>query len=597
MMEIREDLGPIRRRAVFLLLSAFFVLGGLHLRIAQLQILEGPHWREMAENNRLRRLPLAAVRGRIYDRRGNVLADNLPTWNLLLFPDEARNLDETLLFVADLGLGEASGLHERVRRRGVDRLAPMVIAEGLDWRQVSRVRSHQSDHPELSVVAGFRRHYPFGSATAHVIGHLRMVSDDELRASPRLDPSTRVGATGVENLADDFLTGDAGERWVVVSAVGRQLGVVRETSASAGKDLAVTIDANLQRVAADALGDRAGAIVALDPNTGAVRAMYSAPSFDPEIFSGPLSREDWQRLSIDPRHPLQDRSLQGTYPPGSTIKPFLALAALAEGLITPDWSVTCTGNIVLHGHPFRCWQRGGHGRVDLERSLEASCDIYYYQVGQRLGIERMARWLGFFGFGRPTGVGLPSEAAGLIGTPDWSRRVRGTPWYPGEAVSVSIGQGPILTTTAQLARAFTVLANGGRLLTPHLVVDEHPAEAIDLDLDSGQLEIVRRSLELVVHGQYGTARRLASLPVAGKTGTAQVARLQDGVDSSELAPHLQHHAWFVGWAPLVDPEIVVAVVVEHGGGGGSIAAPTAMPVFAAALSGARTTPGADDPPG
>jgi len=582
-MEIREDLGPVRRRAVALLAIVFLLLGALHLRLVQLQIFEGAHWRRMAENNRLRRIPLASVRGRIYDRRGNVLADNHPTWNLLLFPDEAARLDETILFIASLGVADAAALHERVAARGVDRLAPLVVAEDLDWSHVTRVRAHQSDHPELSVVAGFRRHYPFGPATAHAVGHLRLVSEGELRAAPGLDPTARVGATGIEALADTFLTGHAGERWVVVSAVGRQLGVVRESPAAAGRDLSVTLDARLQRIAADALGERAGAVAAIDPDTGAVRVLYSAPSFDPELFSGPLSPEDWDRIASDPRHPLQDRCLQGTYPPGSTIKPFLALAGLTEDAVTPDWTVYCSGSVVLHGHPFRCWRRGGHGTTDLEHSLEASCDVYYYQLGQRLGIDRMARWLGLFGFGRTTGIGLPSEAAGLIGTPEWSRRVRGTPWYPGEAVSVSIGQGPVQATAIQLARAYAALANGGRLVTPHVIVGDGGTQPFDLDLDPGHLARINRGLEKVVHGEHGTARSLAALPVAGKTGTAQVARLVEGVDSDELAPHLQHHAWFVGWAPLDHPRLVVALVVEHGGGGGSIAAPSAAVLFSAAL--------------
>lgn len=561
----------------------FLLLGGLHLRLAQLQIVEGGHWRRMAENNRLRRLPLASVRGRIYDRRGHVLADNHPTWNLLLFPDEAERLDETILFIASLGVAEASALHERVDKRGVDRLAPLVVAEDLDWSRVTRVRAHQSDHPELSVVAGFRRHYPLGPATAHAVGHLRLVSEDELRATPGLDPSTRVGAIGIEALSDRFLTGRAGERWVVVSAVGRQLGVVREVPAAAGRDLSVTLDAGLQQIAAQALGDRAGAVAAIDPNSGAVRVLYSAPSFDPELFSGPLSPESWNRISSDPRLPLQDRCLQGTYPPGSTIKPFLALAGLTEEFITPDWTVYCSGSVVLHGHPFRCWRRGGHARTNLEHSLEASCDVYYYQLGQLLGIERMAQWLGLFGLGQRTGIGLPSEAAGLVGTPEWSRRVRGTPWYPGEAVSFSIGQGPIQVTALQLARAFAALANGGRLITPHVVVGAEGVHSFDLDLDPRHLAKVNHGLEMVVHGERGTARSLGALPVAGKTGTAQVVRLIEGVDSEELAPHLQHHAWFVGWAPLDDPQLVVALVVEHGGGGGSIAAPTAAALLSAAL--------------
>jgi len=594
-MEIRENLGPVRRRSVVLLLAVFLIFGALHVRIAQLQLVEGAHWRRMAENNRLRRLPLAAVRGRIYDRRGQVLADNLPTWNLLLFPDEARNLDGTLLFVASLGVGDAATLHERVNRRGIDRLAPMVVGENLDWSQVTRVRAHQSDHPELSVVAGFRRHYPLGPATAHAVGHLRLVSEEELELDPELDPNARVGATGIEALADGFLTGGAGERWVVVSAVGRQLGVVREEVSMPGKDLAVTLDAELQQVAADALGDRGGAVAAIDPDSGAVRVLYSAPSFNPELFSGKLSSEDWRNLAEDPSHPLQDRCLQGTFPPGSTIKPFLAMAALQENLITPEWSVHCSGGITLYGHRFRCWRRGGHGTVNLSRSLEASCDVYYYQLGQRLGIEKMAGWLETFGFGRRTGIGLPSEATGLVGNPEWSRRVRGTPWYPGEAVSVSIGQGPVLTTAIQLARGFAALANGGRLVTPHVVVDPDNPEPIDLGLNPAHLERIIRGLDLVVHGDHGTARTLAALPVAGKTGTAQVVRLTEGVKADELAPNLQHHAWFVGWAPVEHPKIVIALVVEHGGGGGSIAAPTASALFSAALGGGRSQP--DDAPG
>jgi penicillin-binding protein 2 len=580
-VEIREDLAPIRRRAVVLLLVVFCCLGGLHLRVAQLQLVAGEHWRRMAENNRLRRLPLTATRGTIYDRRGRTLADNRPAWNLWLFPDEARSLDQTLLFVADLGVADAADLHDRVRQRGIDRLAPMVIAEDLTWPQVARVRSHQSDHPELSVVAGFRRHYPYAAATAHAIGHLRLVTDQELTLQPDLGPDTRVGATGIEALADGFLRGDAGERFVVVSALGRQLGVVRELAASSGKDLAVTLDAELQTVAAEALGDRSGAVVAIDPRNGAVRILYSSPSFDPGLFAGRLSPDAWANLADDPRHPLQDRCLQGTYPPGSTIKPFFALAGLAEGLVSSRWSVECTGSILLHGHRFRCWRRAGHGSVDMARSIEASCDIYYYQLGQRLGIEGMASWLRTFGFGGRTGLGLPSEATGLIGTPEWSRRVRGTPWYPGEAVSVSIGQGPVLVTVLQLARAYAALANGGLLVTPHVVVGQRRAEIVDLNLDPTDLEIVTRGLELVVHGERGTARSLARLPVAGKTGTAQVVGLTEGVDSDDLEPHLQHHAWFVGWTPVEQPALVVALVVEHGGGGGSVAAPTAGAIFSA----------------
>lgn len=582
-MEIREDLAPIKRRSAVLLIAMFAALGTLNLRLVELQLAEASMWRQRAENNRLRRVPLISPRGRIYDRRGRVIAGNLPTWQLLLFPDEARDLDSTMLFLASSDLASAGELREQLRTRRIGRLAPVVVAEDLSWPQVACVRSHQSDHPELAVVSGFRRHYPSATLAAHAVGHLRMVSREEVLADPELDPNVLLGATGIEALRNGFLAGRDGERYVVVSAVGRELGVVRERSARSGRDLGSTIDLDLQMIAAEALGDFGGSVVALDPDSGAVRVLYSAPSFDPNLFVGRLSRAEWDLLSRNESHPLQDRSIQGVYPPGSTIKPFLALAGLTDETIPPQWSISCRGQVSLHGHPFRCWRRSGHGRVALERSLEVSCDSFYYMLGQSLGIDGMARWFRVFGFEQATGVGLGPEASGLIGTPEWSRRVRGTPWYPGEAVSVSIGQGPLLVTPLQLARAYAALANGGRLVTPYIAEPNPNPIGLDLELDPELLARIVEGLRLVTHGKEGTARSLARLPVAGKTGTAQVARLQEGVDVQDLPPHLRHHAWFVGWAPLEHPRLVVVVIVEHGGGGGSVAAPVARAVLERAL--------------
>ncbi len=583
-MEIREDLGPQKKRAAVALIVVLLLFGGLHLRLGQLQLMQGTTWRRLAENNRLRRIPLISPRGRIYDRRGVVLADNVPTWELLLFPNEAQDVDGTILFLARLDIADAETLRRRVSERRLARLAPLVMAENLSWEEVARIRSHQSDHPELAVVSGFRRHYPLAETTAHVVGHLRLVSQHELDTQPDLDLNTLVGATGIEALRNPFLSGRDGARFVVVSAVGQQIGIVRQQPAVSGRDLGTTLDSNLQAVAARALGDYAGTVVALDPRSGAVRVLHSAPSFNPELFVGRLSEDQWLELTSNPKHPLQDRSLQGVYPPGSTIKPFLTLAGLGEGEIGPGSTVTCRGSVTLYGHPFRCWRRSGHGRVDTVRSLEVSCDPFYYQLGHRLGIEKMAKWFRLFGFGQPTGIGFAPENTGLIGTPEWSRRVRGTPWYPGEAISVSIGQGPLLTTSLQLARAYAALANGGQLVTPHLVESGDLPGPVNLGLDPLHLELVVRGLELVVHGRDGTARAQARLPMAGKTGTAQVARLQDGVDSKDLPDHLQHHALFVGWAPLEEPRLVVAAIVEHGGGGATTAAPVVAAVIEAAMT-------------
>jgi penicillin-binding protein 2 len=502
---------------------------------------------------------------------------------VLLYPNEAHNLEETALFLARQGISEVSVVRKLLAERRISRMAPVVVGENLGWNQVAAVRAHQSDFPELSVVSRFRRHYPYGTLTAHAVGHLQPVSKAQLADDPELEPDAMIGATGIEAAEDEFISGRFGERWIMVSAVGRQLGVVREVEPSPGHDLGLTLDIGLQRVAAETLGDHAGAVVALDPRNGAVRVLYSSPSFDPGVFGGRLSRADWLRLLDDPRHPLQNRCLQGVYPPGSTIKPFLALAGLSEGLVTPDTTVYCNGSIVLHGHRFRCWRRGGHGLVDLQRSIEESCDVYYYLLGQRLGIDGMASWLHRFGFGQPTGLDLAFESAGLIGTPEWSRRVRQTAWYAGEAVSVSIGQGPVLATAVQLAAAYATLANKGRSVRPYLAALERQSGGTH-DFDAGHVATVNTALARVVGGAHGTARRLAGLPIAGKTGTSQVARLQEGVAASELPPHLRHHALFVGWAPLDGPELVVAAIVEHGGDGGAAAAPVVGRVIEAHLS-------------
>jgi penicillin-binding protein 2 len=594
-MELREDLGPLRRRTVLLFLLVFAALGLLHLRLVDLQLVHGAEWRDLAENNRLRRLPLPGPRGWIYDRRGEVLAENVPSWELLLFPDEAQNLNDTRLFLAQTSVTDAPTFNDRIAVRRIGRMAPLVVGEDLSWNQVAAIRSHQSDYPELTVVSRFRRYYPFGKLTSHVVGHLQPVSREALEADARLEPDTMVGATGIEVAEDSFISGRAGERWVMVSAVGRQLGVVSEVAPRAGHDVGLTLDVGLQKAAAAALGDHSGAVVALDPQSGAVRVLYSAPSFDPTVFGGRLSRSDWLALQEDPLHPLQNRCLQGIYPPGSTIKPFLALGGLEDGLIDPNATVYCNGSVVLYGHRFRCWRRGGHGFVNLERSLAESCDVYFYLLGQRMGIEGMAKWLRRFGFGKRTGVDLSFEASGLIGTPEWSRQVRGTPWYPGEAVSVSIGQGPVLATTVQLARAFAFLANRGEPITPHLMAAPSAPPAFET-IDRDYLAMITSALAEVVHGPSGTARRFASLPMAGKTGTAQVVRLQEGVDADDLAPEFRHHAWFVGWAPLDEPSLVVSVIVEHGGDGGSTAAPVAAQVIEAHLALGVSAPAAPSTP-
>ncbi len=586
-MRIRTDPILFRRRSRVVLALILGALGFIHFKLAHLQIIQGESWAQLAENNRLRRIPIPAPRGRIFDRQGGLLADNAPAWQLLVFPDEANDLDRTVDFLTAQGIIEGEALNKKFAARRIGTMAPLVVAENISWEHVARVRSHQSDFPELSVVSGYRRSYPLSAGTAHVVGYLRKMTESEAEALEDFQPDQMIGATGIEALGEDRLQGRYGKRRVIVSAVGQQLGMVEEDGATPGQDLVVTIDTRIQKAAVEALGDNAGAVVVLDVNTGAVRALYSSPSFDPNLFSSPLSSERWSEISGDPQHPLQNRCLQGTYPPASTIKPFLALAGLQEGLVDPKWSVYCRGSITLYGHTFRCWRRGGHGTVDMKRGLEVSCDIYFYLLGQKLGIDRMGSWLETFGWGRSTALGPAQEASGLIGNPEWSRRVRGTPWYAGESVSVSIGQGPVLVTVLQMARSFALLANGGHLVQPHLIPQSIPFRPKNVPIEQTNLDIVVSGLERVVHGDQGTARVLRDLPVVGKTGTAQVARLPEEGSTADRPKHLQHHAWFVGWGPIEDPEFAVAVLVEHGGGGGSVAAPAAATIFKAAFRSGR----------
>lgn len=582
-LDSAADPGPLKRRLSVATAVCLVALAVLGLRLAHLQVLRGAYWSRLAENNRLRKFPVEPRRGRIFDRTGAILADNEASYRLLLFAAEAEDLDRTRLFLAKLGVASREDLRRRFELGGAQPAAPKLVSNSATWDQVCAVRARQLEFPELVIVPAFRRVYPQRDLCAHAIGYVRPPTAGEVEEDPGLWASVPIGATGVERAWNGRLMGAPGRRTVVVDATGQQLGEVDTVPSVAGEDLTVTLDLRLQRAAARSLGDRRGAVVALEPDTGAVRVLYSSPSFDPNVFTGGLSMGDWVSLRDDPLHPLQDRAVQGEYPPGSTIKPFLALAGLHEGLITPADRVRCQGRVVLYGHPFRCWQ--AHGVVDLEEALERSCDTYFYLLGQRLGIERIAGWLRRFGFGAPTGLDPSRERSGLVGDPRWVRETRGHPWYPGTTISVSIGQGPVLTTPLQLARAFAALADEGRLRRPRLVAvaPEQLEDPRRIPLEPDELRVVAEGLKRVVSGRRGTARRLSPLPVAGKTGTAQVVRLQEDVDMSEVEKRYRHHALFVGWAPADSPRLVVAVVVEHGGGGAEAAAPVAGDVLRAAL--------------
>lgn len=583
MTYVRDDLRPLQRRIAWLSLWVFVGFCILSARLWILQVVQGQRWQRLAENNRLRKIPLEAPRGTVRDINGEVLLDNRPAFQLLIFPEEMTSAEETAKFLASIGIAPLPEVQARILRAAKTSHLPSVIADNLTFAQVAAIAAHRAEHKELEVHPTSRRRVPLGPVVAHVVGQLGEVSPEQLAQNPALRPGQLVGRSGIERAYQEVLGGEQGNMVVVVDALGRQVSTLEEEKPVPGKPLSVTLDLRLQQEAAKALGRQVGAVVGLDPRSGEVRILLSQPSFDPDLFAGHLEPQKWRELNSDPLHPLHNRAIQGLYPPGSTIKPLYAAAALAAGLRTKDQKVTCTGGVTYYGHPYRCWLAGGHGPVDLMEALEVSCDTYFYALARDAGIERLAAWARLFGLGSPTGIELLGEASGLVGDDAWSRRVRGHPWLAGETISAGIGQGPILVTPLQLAVAYAALVNGGFLVRPHLVRGQGAAPK-PLGLPSDALAQVRAGMERVVSGARGTARRLGlSGILAGKTGTAQVMRKKEGMSWRELPWAQRHHALFVGYAPARDPQLVVAVVVEHGGDGAAVAAPIAGRILAKAL--------------
>ncbi|KAB2957128.1 MAG: penicillin-binding protein 2, partial [Thermoanaerobaculia bacterium] len=468
-MKIGEHREALQQRVRVLSRLGAGALGALAAAFFFVQVVEGARYRELAENNRLRRLPVEAPRGAILDRSGRVLVENLPSYNLLLDRSRARDLGASLAFAAGvLGRPRAELDAVLARYRAVALFQPVLLAEALGFPEVARFRLAELEHPEFDVEVTHRRLYRLGSQAAHVLGYLGEARPEELVPGER-KAGDWVGRRGVERAHDRTLRGVDGERTVVVDSRGLAIEEYGRSLGRPGRELRLTLDSGLQQEAERLLEGQAGAVVALDPRDGAIRALVSAPSFDPNLFARRLGLEDWRRLAEDARHPLQNRAIQSAFSPGSVYKMIVATAGLAEGAVTPADGVFCRGSAEFYRRRFHCWKRGGHGWVDLERALEVSCDVYFYTLGQKLGIERMARWSRAFGLGSPTGIDLEGERTGLVPDEAWSRRVRKHPWYPGETISVAIGQGALLTTPLQVAVFAAAVANGGRLVTPHLV--------------------------------------------------------------------------------------------------------------------------------
>lgn len=592
----------LRSRFLLCLLVVGTLFGTLLVRLAYLQVVEGSRYRYLSENNRIRLERLAAPRGMIVDRNGTILADVRASFDAFGVPAELPPAAERepiyreLARVLELPREQIQGVYEG---RGPARWKPRLLKRRLSREEMAQLEAHRLELPSVLVQANPVRHYPLGPLLGNTLGYVGEISPEELgtAAYAEYEGGDYVGRSGLEMAWEGTLQGQAGGQQVEVDVRGRTLGVLAARPARPGRNLVLTIDQRLQRAAEQALGDQVGSVVALGVRSGDVLALVSTPPLDPNLLAEGISTERWQQLRSDPRHPLQNRPLQGVFPPGSTFKIVSALAGLAEGTVTPGTEVLCTGEYHFAGRNYRCWKKTGHGRVDLERALTESCDVYFYQLGLDTGVDAIHRWGAELGLGRATGIDLPGENGGLLPTKAWKRRARQEPWYAGETLSVSIGQGYVLTTPLQLAQMIATVANPqGLRLRPRIVariedgdgaqVEEIPRrEAATLPFRATHLELVRRALRQVVVGEHGTGKRaeVEGFPVAGKTGTAQVVRLaRDGKYDPDKIPWEQRdHALFVCYAPVTAPEIAVAVVVEHAGHGGSAAAPVARRVIEA----------------
>ncbi len=587
-------LADIQGRLLLIRVVVLIIVGLLAVRLWQLQVRDGVYYRNLSHDNRTRSVVLHPVRGFIYDRNGILLANSVPSFNLYVqlgdVPDREALIGKlvTLLSLDRSELTKTMDTHVGG--------TPVRLKKGVSLKEAAIVESHRLDLPGVVIRPEFQRNNPEGGYAAHVLGYVGVASEEQLtrEAFQGLSAGSVIGQYGVERIYERTLRGHAGRKLIEVDALGHEKRMISVDKPQVGNDVYLTIDFRLQKLAEDLLGEEAGAIVALDPQTGDVLALASRPSFDPNALSRGLRADVWNDILQDERHPLTNRAIQGQYPPGSTFKIIMATAALDTNAIEPADTLHCGGRFQFGGRTFRDWKKYGHGAVDLRKAIAQSCDVYFYRLGDRIGVDTIALYARQFGLGERTGIDLPGERTGLIPSSEWKQRTRGEPWYPGETISVSIGQGFVSVTPLQMAKVIGMIGNNGIVFQPHVLrgvrgrkgewIDEwSPTQTVPLTLPVHQLEAIQAALAAVV--TEGTARQARSsvVPLAGKTGTAQVVSLRS--ESQEETPkRFRDHAWFVAYAPFEHPGIAVAVLVEHMGHGGSTAAPLAKELIEAYVS-------------
>ncbi|GAB1232190.1 penicillin-binding protein 2 [Ferrigenium sp. UT5] len=615
-MKRKVELKNHQREIHFFRLRLFFGLGFASLlmlillaRLFYLQVLQHGHFDTLAESNRIYVVPIVPNRGVITDRNGVVLARNYAGYTLELTPENIPDLNATIEEIGKLVEIKPKDLR-RFKKLMAERrsLQTLPLRTRLTDDEVARFAAQRYRFPGVELKARLFREYPYYEMTSHLLGYIGRVNQQELDELDKQGLATNymgseyIGKTGIEQYYEKVLHGTTGFEEVEVDAGGRAVRMVARTAPESGKNLTLTLDANLQEVAVQAFGDFRGALVAIDPASGEVLAYVSKPGYDPNLFIDGIDSESWDALNNSPDVPLNNRALRGQYPMGSTIKPFMALTGLHFGARSPDFSISDPGYYMLPGsrHQYRDWKVGGHGRVDMFRSIVVSCDTYYYGLATELGIDRMVDFLGQFGFGKRTGIDLEGEVPGLLPSSAWKMQRHQQVWYPGDTVSAGIGQGYQLATPLQMAHVTATLANGGIAYRPHLTREVQGGApgtsqpVFDLKIPPQDIALVKRAMQAVTQ-PGGTAAGSfygASYPVAGKTGTAQVIAIKQGekYDEKKVSEYNRDHAWFIAFAPADQPRIALAVLAENGGHGSSTAAPIARKVFDYYLLGKRPQP-------
>jgi penicillin-binding protein 2 len=579
-----------KQRIIGAMMCVLVVFVALIVRLLYLQVVTGEDYHRLSMNNSIRLQTVDPPRGLIFDRHGTKLAENRPSFDVSFTPKDAGDVARVLAELAQHLQVAPEDLQQKVKNsRGLAAFRPVLLKQDIGRDTLAGVEARKIDMPGVSVQVRLRRNYLYGLNASHVIGYLGEINLDELRGGdfPGLRSGDYIGKFGIERTYESFLRGDAGGRQVEVNANGQIMRVLRTVSPKPGRNVHLTLDLELQQETEQLLEGVAGGAAAVDPATGFILALVSAPTFNQNSFSSGIAASIWDSLISNPYRPMENKAIQGEYPPGSTFKIVTALAGLEEKVIDESTTFDCSGALAFAGRDYRCWKKEGHGRVDVRRALAESCDVFFYRTGQRLGVDRLAWYAKSFGLGTRTGVPLDQESRGLIPSSTWKKKRFGVPWQDGETLSISIGQGYVLTTPLQMAMLVASVGNGGIRYRPailnrvesmegEVVYQTVPQEIARFPVSARNLKLVQQGIWNAVNGDRGTARRvhLNDIEVAGKTGTSQVVGRKE-VGDNYVPPHLQPHAWFVCYAPAAAPQIAVAVVVENGEHGSSAAGPIA----------------------